>query len=63
MHLLQSTNTQPIFSLLRYFIHSQLVKKREESERRLLGMYLAKKKIRKENKTKKKLNSQIKETQ
>ena len=30
-----------------------MVKKREESERRLLGMYLAKKEIRKENKTKK----------
>ena len=63
MHLLQSTNTQPIFIFIKILIYSQLLKKREESERRLLGMYLAKKKIRKENKTKKKLNSQIKETQ
>ena len=53
MHLLQSTNTQPIFSLLKYFIHSQLVKKREESERRLLGMYLAKKKLERRTKQKK----------
>ena len=34
-----------------------MVKKREESERRLLGMYLAKKKIRKENKKKIKLTN------
>ena len=50
------------FSLLRFFINSQLVKKRGESERRLLEIDLAKKNYKGEqNKTK--LNSQIKETQ
>ena len=62
MHLLQSTNIQPIFSLLRFFIHSQLVKKRGGGERRLLEIDLAKKKLERRTKQKK-LSSQIKETQ
>ena len=61
MHLLQSTNTQ-FLSLLKFLIYSQLVKKRGGSERRLLEIHLAKKKLERRTKQKK-LNSQIKETQ
>ena len=35
-HLLQSTNTQPIFSFYSFFINSKLIKKRGGNERSLL---------------------------
>ena len=60
-HLLQSTNTQPIFSFYSFFINSKLKKREGEMKEAYFKYIFPKKKIRKENKTKTKTKCTNKE--